>query len=77
MTFKKLADRLYITTNGVAINGRTYHFRIDGRNNSGYRVDVMRPLIPVWEAIDGGEAVKFIKHGKSLCEAFRFDLENN
>jgi hypothetical protein len=68
--FEKIDNNITVAEN-VHIWGRNFHFRIDGRGVNGYRVDVMKPLVPVWEAIDGGNPVSTLKEGKSLIRGWR------
>jgi hypothetical protein len=67
MKFQKLGPKLYY----AAAKQAGVHYRIDGREMEGYRVDTMRPLVPVWEAIDGGKPVQTLKQAKALIAEYR------
>jgi len=76
ISFRPAADRLYIAESVVVdiidIAGRpskrVRHYRIDGRDRRGYRVDVMKPPLMIWEAIDGGQEVATIAEAKALIK---------
>lgn len=77
MNFEKIADHIYIAE-GIVVDiidiagrpsKRVRHYRIDGRGGEGYCVDVMKPPFMIWEAIDGGAAVKTIREAKAMCRA--------
>ena len=67
----KVDSKIYIHEASVACQdiwsgrARTYNlvFRIDGREGS-YRVDVAKPPLPIWEAIDGGEGFRTVREAQ-------------
>lgn len=72
MRWEKKADRIYGAAADVPCGRRVYHlgFRIDGREGP-YRVDAWKPLIPVWEAIDGGVGFSSVKEAKAFVTSWR------
>lgn len=64
------------TTSGALID-TTVRFRVDGRGGS-WRVDVAKPLMPIWEAIDNGDALASISEAKAYAArylaAIRFEF---
>jgi len=48
----------------------TYDYRIEKTGKGQYRVDVMRPIVPVWESIDGGTPVRTLKDARAMINAW-------
>lgn len=78
LKWKKVDNKIYIAEAVVhyELYGHTTSahlvFRIDGRpgvlNHNGYRVDVSKPFIPAFEAIDQGVPCKTVVESKEYAE---------
>jgi len=77
-SWEKVDTKIYILDTQVSYQdqwsgkARTIQlvFRIDGREGS-YRVDVAKPPLPIWEAIDGGDGFRTVREAQVYVSSWR------